>query len=69
MALRSRAKGSFFRSVEPGAPSARRPDPATQAAVLPGRRRELARPRIETTLWFVAVAVAVLVAVLAVFAG
>ena len=67
MALRPRAEGSFFRSVEPESPSARGPRSGARAAAPPGLSRDRMRPRIGVVLWFAAVAAAA--ALLAVFAS
>ena len=67
MALRSRAKGSFFQAMGPQAPSALRDGranspgraPAALAAAFPRRRRELISPRVEVAFWVAVVGVIV----------
>ena len=73
MALRSRAKGSFFQSIAPESPGTRRDDqagsrrPETRAFenASPRRRRALVSPRIEAACWVTAaVLLAVVLAIL-----
>lgn len=65
MALRSRAKGTFFETVEPEAPSVRRDGgaafrgraPAALTAAVPRRGRKLVSARVEVAFWVAVVGV------------